>query len=282
MPRKPPARRSPASHDKPPSRSRWEGKAKPDWLSRALARAGVLPQPEAEEAIREGRVTVNGRQVRQPLAPVPEGAVLRVDGIEVQREPETRVLAFNKPADLLTSTVGQHRTNTVYDVLLPQLPDDLARYTWHAIGRLDRGTTGLLLFTNDEKLVAHATSPETHLPKRYVATVQGTADEEKVEPLRKGVTLEDGPTRPAKVHVRDAHTVEVTVTEGRHHQVKRMLGAVGLPVRALHREAVGGVELDVPESGFRLLTPEEVAQGLRYTGRHTASEQATSSSEHEA
>ena len=174
----------------------------------------------------------------------------------VAREVETRVLAFHKPADLLTSTVSQHRTGTVYEVLLPQLSDELSRYTWHAIGRLDRGTTGLLLFTNDEKLVAHATSPETHLPKRYVATVQGTADEEKVEPLRRGVMLEDGPTRPAKVKLRDAHTVEVTVTEGRHHQVKRMLGAVGLPARALHREAVGSVELDVAEGTFRELPPE--------------------------
>lgn len=265
MPRKSPTRRSQPSQDKPPSRSRWEGKAKPDWLSRALARAGAFPLAEAENAIRAGRVTINGRTVRQPLAPVPEGAVLRVDGAEIQREVQTRVLAFHKPADLLTSTVGQHRTNTVYDVLLPQLPDELGRYTWHAIGRLDRGTTGLLLFTNDEKLVAHATSPDSHLPKRYVATVQGTADESKVEPLRHGVMLEDGPTRPAKVKLRDEHTVEVIVTEGRNHQVKRMLGAVGLPVRALHREAVGGVELDVPESGFRLLTPEEVTKGLRYT-----------------
>ncbi len=264
MARKPPPRRPSASQNKPPSRSRWEGKAKPDWLSRALARAGVLPLPEAEEAIRAGRVTINGRVANQPLAPVPEGAVLRVDGMEVQREVETRVLAFHKPADLLTSTVSQHKTGTVYEVLLPQLPDELSRYTWHAIGRLDRGTTGLLLFTNDEKLVAHATSPETHLPKRYVATVQGTADEEKVEPLRRGVTLDDGPARPAKVKIRDAHTVEISITEGRHHLVKRMLGAVGLPARALHREAVGGVQLDIPEGTFRELTPEEISEGLRY------------------
>lgn len=267
MARKPPPRKHSAPPPKPPSRGRWEGKAKPDWLSRALARAGAFPLAEAEAAIRAGRVTLNGRVVNHPLAPVPEGAIIRVDGAELTREVETRVLAFHKPADLLTSTVSQHRTGTVYEVLLPQLPDELSRYTWHAIGRLDRGTTGLLLFTNDEKLVAHATSPETHLPKRYVATVQGTADEAKVEPLRRGVMLEDGPTRPAKVKLRDAHTVEVTVTEGRHHQVKRMLGAVGLPVRALHREAVGGVELDVAEGTFRPLTPEEISQGLHYSGR---------------
>ncbi|MDC0714673.1 pseudouridine synthase [Stigmatella sp. ncwal1] len=268
MPRKPPPRRAPALQDKTSRPARWEGKTKPDWLSRALARAGALPLKEAEDAIQEGRVTVNGRVVRQPLAPVPEGAVLRVDGTEVRREVETRVLAFHKPEDLLTSTVSQHRTGTVYEVLLPQLPGELARYTWHAVGRLDRGTTGLLLFTNDEQLVAHATSPETHLAKRYVATVQGTADEARVEPLRRGVQLEDGPTRPAQVQVRDAHTVEVIVTEGRNHQVKRMLGAVGLPVRALHREAIGGVVLDVPVGTFRLLTPEEVTEGLGYAGRH--------------
>ncbi len=266
MPRKsPPSRRPPPSPSKHTHPGRWEGKAKPDWLSRALARAGVLPQEEAEEAIQAGRVSVNGRVVKQPLAPVPPGASVRVDGLPVSLEAPTRVLLFHKPAELLTSTVGQHGVGTVYEVLLPQLPPELAGFTWHAVGRLDRGTTGLLLFTNDDKLVAHITSPETLLPKRYVATVFSEADEERVEPLRHGVKLEDGPARPAKVKVRDPHTVEVTVTEGRNHQVKRMLGAVGLPVRALHREAVGGVELDVPEGSFRLLTDAEVSEGLRYS-----------------
>jgi 23S rRNA pseudouridine2605 synthase/16S rRNA pseudouridine516 synthase len=268
MARKPPSQRPKAPQSKSPARHRWEGKAKPDWLSRALARAGAFPLSEAEEVIRAGRVTLDGHTVNHPLAPVPEGAVIRVDGAEIHREVETHVLAFHKPTDVLTSTARQHRKGTVYEVLLPQLPDKLARYTWHAIGRLDRGTTGLLLFTNDEKLVAHATSPETHLPKRYVATVQGHADDDKVEPLRKGVLLEDGPTRPAQVKVRDAQTVEVTVTEGRNHQVKRMLGAVGLPVRALHREAVGGVKLDVAEGAFRLLTGKEISEGLRYGAGH--------------
>ena len=266
MNRKPPARRSPPpSSNKHTHAGRWEGKAKPDWISRALARAGVLPQEEAEAAIKAGRVTMNGKVVKQPLAPVLAGAAVRVDGLPVSLEAPTRVLAFHKPAELLTSTVSQHRVGTVYEVLLPQLPPELAGFTWHAVGRLDRGTTGLLLFTNDDKLVTHATSPETHLTKRYVATVFSEADEEKVEPLRHGVKLEDGPARPAKVRLRDAHTVEVIVTEGRNHQVKRMLGAVGLPVRALHREAVGGVELDVPEGSFRLLSDTEVSEGLRYT-----------------
>lgn len=264
MPRPPSRRSSPPPSKRAPTTGRWVGKPKPDWLSRALARAGVLPQTEAEEAIQAGRVSVNGRVVKQPLAPVPPGASVRVDGLPVSLQAPTRVLAFHKPAELLTSTVGQHGVGTVYEVLLPQLPPELAGFTWHAVGRLDRGTTGLLLFTNDDKLVAHVTSPGSHLPKRYVATVFSEADEEKVEPLRRGMRLEDEPLRPAKVRLRDAHTVEVTVTEGRHHQVKRMLGEVGLPVRALHREAVGGVELDVPEGSFRPLTEQEVIEGLRY------------------
>jgi 23S rRNA pseudouridine2605 synthase/16S rRNA pseudouridine516 synthase len=266
MPRKPPPPRRPPSFNKAHHPGRWEGRTKPDWLSRALAKAGVLPLEEAEEAIQAGRVSLNGRVVTQPLAPVPEGAQVRVDGLPVSLALRTRVLAFHKPAELLTSTVGQHGVGTVYEVLLPQLPPELAGYTWHAVGRLDRGTTGLLLFTNDDRLVAHVTSPDSHLTKRYVATVQGSADDARVEPLRHGVSLEDGPTRPAQVRLRDAHTVEVTVTEGRNHQVKRMLGAVGLPVRALHREAVGGIALDnLPVGGFRLLSETEVAEGLGFT-----------------
>ncbi|QSQ16796.1 pseudouridine synthase [Myxococcus landrumensis] len=259
---------------KPPRHQRWEGKEKPDWLSRALARAGVFPQDEAEAAINAGRVSINGRVAKMALAPVPPGATVRVDGRVIELSaPTTRVLAFHKPAGVLSSTARQHRTGTVFEVLLPQLPADLAGYTWHAVGRLDVDSTGLLLFTNDDKLVAHATSPDTRLPKRYVATVFSIADDARVEPLRKGMTLDDGPARPAQVRVRDEHTVEVTLTEGRHHQVKRMLGAVGLPVRALHREAVGSIELlGIPEGTFRLLTDDEVREGLRYEGRAPTAE----------
>ncbi len=230
-----------------------------------------MPLEEADEAIRAGRVTVGGRVVRQPLAPVAPDAVVRVEGQRVSVSPVTRVLAFHKPAGCVTSTVdAEERQPTVFELLVPSLPSELARYSWHAVGRLDRNTTGLLLFTNDERFVAHATAPETKLPRRYVARVQGQATEEKVEPLRHGIRLDDGPARPARAKLRAPDVVELTITEGRHHQVKRMLGAVGLPVLALHREAIGRVVLDVPEGGWRVLGDSEVSEGLGYTPRQGA------------
>lgn len=219
---------------------------------------------EAEVAIRDGRVRLRGKVQRQPLAPVRPGDEVRIDGTAVSLEAPVLALQLHKPAGTVTTRRAQHGERTVFDVLLPALPEALARYEWHAAGRLDRNTTGLLVFTNDERLVAHLTKPGHHLPKRYVADVQGTADEARVEPLRRGVALDDGPARPAKVRLLGPSTVELTLTEGRHHQVKRMLAAVKLPVRALRREAVGGVSLDVPAGGWRALSESEIRDGLGF------------------
>ena len=110
----------------------------------------------------------------------------------------------------------------------------------------------------------HLTSPATHLPKRYIATVQGQLTEARLEPLRHGIELDDGMTRPADVQIRGAGLVELTLTEGKNHQVKRMLSAVGLPVTALHREAVGSLTLNVEVGAWRELTPQEIKEGLRF------------------
>lgn len=237
---------------------------KPDWIARALSRAGVLSPDEAERAIAAGRVTLGGRPVRDPLTLWRPADEVRLDGRRLSLEAPTHVLAFHKPAGCVVSTRDETGRPTVFDLLRAALSPDLARFAWHAVGRLDRDTTGLLLFSNDERLVAHGTLPETHLPKRYLARVQGTPTDEKLEPLRRGVTLDDGPTRPAQARLRGEREVELTITEGRNHQVKRMLAAVGLPVKALHREAVGALRLDVPEGRYRLLEAREVAEGLGF------------------
>ncbi len=240
--------------------------ARTDWLARALARAGVMPQAHAEAAIREGRVRLSGRVTREPLTLVKPDDRVEVDGRPVSLVAPTIVLAFHKPPGTVVSKRDPEGRQTVFDLLLASLPEDLRGYGWHAVGRLDRDTTGLLLFTNDERFVAFATLPKTHLPKRYVAEVGADVDEAKLAPLTRGVELRDGATRPAQVRIRAPRAVEITLTEGRHHQVKRMLGAVKLPVTKLHRESIGSVVVDVPEGAWRKLSDEEV-RALGYLPR---------------
>jgi 23S rRNA pseudouridine2605 synthase/16S rRNA pseudouridine516 synthase len=187
-----------------------------------------------------------------------------VDGQVRSLEAPLRVLMFHKPAGVIVAGKDPEGVGTVFERLRSVLPAELQGFEWYAIGRLDRDTTGLLLFTNDERVVQHGTSPEKNLPKRYVADVAGRPSEEALSRLREGLVLEDGPTRPAGARLLAPGRVELVLTEGRHHQVKRMLAAVGHPVQALHREAVGSVVLDVPVGAWRRLSDTEVAEGLGF------------------
>jgi pseudouridine synthase len=237
------------------------------WLARALARAGVLPLADAEAAIRAGRVEVDGATAREPFAPVRPGARVRLDGQPASLAFRTRVLAFHKPRGLVCAGRDAHGEGTVFEALGRILPPSLRGFGWHAVGRLDRDTTGLLLFTNDEAFVAHATSPDTHLPKRYLAEVGADVTEAGLARLRAGLTLDDGPTRPAAAEARGPRAVALTLTEGRWHQVKRMLEKVGLPTLALHREAIGALGCDLPPGAVRALEDAEVAGLLGFTPR---------------
>lgn len=249
------------------ARARGSG-APGDWLSRALARAGVLPLHEAEQAIRAGRVCLDGREEKSPLAPVLPASRASLDGRDVPLAWRTRVLEFHKPAGLVSHGSDPRGLGTVFAGLRAVLPPGLQGFGWHAVGRLDRDTTGLLLFTNDEKFAAHATAPATHLPKRYVARVGAQPTEAQLERLRAGVLLGDGTSSlPARARVRDDDGLELVLTEGRHHQVKQMLNAVGLSTLSLHREAVGDLELSVSPGGWRALGDDEVRTRLRFEPR---------------
>jgi 23S rRNA pseudouridine2605 synthase/16S rRNA pseudouridine516 synthase len=237
--------------------------SRPDTLARALARAGLLPFGIAEEAIAAGRVSVNGRKGTALMA-LPKDAVVKLDGLKVSLAWGTRVLALHKPPGVVTSTEGTHGASTVFQVLLPQLPAGLSGYGWHAVGRLDKDTTGLLLFSNDERFVEHATQPEHHLARRYVAKVSGKVNDEKLQRLQQPMRLDDGLTKPAQARLRANGTLELTLTEGRNHQVKRMLSQVGLPTLSLHRDALGALVLDVEEGQYRELTAREVREDLGF------------------
>ncbi len=235
------------------------------WLSRALSRAGVLPMQEAEAAISAGRVRVNGRILIEPYAPIQQSDRIELDLTRVRLAFRTRALMFHKPAGVLSHGSDRDGSPTVFEKLQSQLSAQLQGFGWHGIGRLDRNTTGLFLFTNDDRLVAHVTSPATHLEKRYFETVGGAITEAKLDALRRGVRIDDGRmTGPARAQERSSNQIELCLTEGRYHQVKRMLNAVGLATLALHREAIGKVVLDVELNRYRELSPTEISSRLSF------------------
>lgn len=248
------------------ARSRGSG-ARGDWLARALARAGAGTQKEVEQLISDGRVKVGGRVVRELFYALAPDAVVEVDGRALDVAPKTRVLMFHKPRGVVTSANDQDGAGTVFDVLLAALPEALHRFGWHAVGRLDRDTTGLLLFTTDERFVEHATSPKAHLPKRYLAEVAADVTPKALAALEAGVPLTDGPTLPARAAARGRRALALTLTEGRHHQVKRMLSKVKLPVLTLHRECIGTLELDVDVGAVRVVSDEELRTKLSFEPR---------------
>jgi 23S rRNA pseudouridine2605 synthase len=226
-------------------------------LDRFMSRAGACSRSQARAAIAAGRVRVGGRVVRDPEVWVdPVRDAVHLDG-EPLRARAKEVWALHKPVGYVTSAADEHDRDTVYALLPPDT-------TWLApIGRLDRDSSGLLLFTNDSDLAHGIISPESKLPKTYVVRCKGDVDDDSIARLRAGVELHDGPTAPALVERIGADarttTLRITLTEGRNRQIRRMVMAVGSRVRALHRVQIGPLELgDQPEGTCRRLSPAEV------------------------
>ena len=187
-----------------------------------------------------------------------------------------RVLAFHKAKGLVTTHADEHGRETVYDRLKKQLPPHLARIHWHAVGRLDKDTTGLLLFTDDGAFVHHATQPSTGLTKTYRALAKGLLSGADLEPLRAGVELTGGLGRsgPAEVrlleHLVATTWISLTIHEGKNREVRRMLLAIGSQAIRLERIRVGTLELgDLPVDGWRLVTPEEISFKLGYAAQNS-------------
>jgi 23S rRNA pseudouridine2605 synthase len=226
-------------------------------LNAYLARAGVASRRGAEELIRSGRVRVNGEVAG--LATFVEGVDrVEVDGSLVAPEPLTYVL-LHKPAGVVTTARDPQGRPTVVGLVGHErrvVP----------VGRLDADTTGALLLTNDGPLGHRLMHPRYEVDKVYEAEVEGEPDEDTLARLRKGVELEEGLTAPAEAALVGPSLVQLTIHEGRKHQVKRMLEAVGHPVLRLHRKGYAGLTLDGLEPGeWRELRPDEVKR-LRAPG----------------
>jgi 23S rRNA pseudouridine2605 synthase len=212
--------------------------------------------------IEAGRVRVDGKVAGSPALRVdPRRATIVLDGRRVKEtEVERLVLAYHKPRGLITSRSDPGGRPTIYDALL-----DLPGWVF-PVGRLDKDTSGLLILTNDHQLGHRLTDPEAHVAKRYHVRVRGVPSAEALAALREGVSIGDPePTRPARVKPLGAPReggswLEITLTEGRNRQIRRMCAAVGHDVLDLVRVAIGGLELaDLPPAGWRRLGAREVA-----------------------
>jgi 23S rRNA pseudouridine2605 synthase len=226
-------------------------------LNAWLARAGVASRRGADELIKAGRVAVNG-EPGQLNTFVGARDRVELDGRPLHRQQLAYVL-LNKPAGVVTTARDPGGRPTVVELVQHR-----ARVV--PVGRLDADTTGALLLTNDGELAHRLAHPRYEVEKVYVADVEGDPSSETLARLADGIDLDDGRTAPARARRLGRGRVELVLHEGRKHQVKRMLAAVGHPVSRLHRSRYGSLSLDGLEPGeWRELAREEV-DALRAQG----------------
>ena len=223
-------------------------------LAKYLAHAGAASRRSAEALIAAGRVTVEGQIVTDPAREVAEDSRVSLDGRPLGG-PEPRVLyALNKPAGVVSSARDTHGRPTVLD-LVPARGLRL-----YPVGRLDIDSSGLILLTNDGELANRLTHPRFQVPKTYRAKLGGgPVGKDALKALRAGVELDDGLTAPARVRRVSAGEIELTISEGRNRQVRRMCRAVGHPVLELVRTGFGSLSLgDLQSGAHRRLRKAEV------------------------
>lgn len=224
-------------------------------LDKYIADAGSATRSEARALIKSGRVTVDGVTVTAPEYRLDaESASVCLDGRELQ--PQGFVyLMMNKPTGVLCATEDRSQ-RTVIDLLTPELR---SRGVF-PVGRLDKDTTGLLLLTNDGDFAHRVISPKSKVVKRYLAETDGCPDESDVLAFKEGITLSDGTQcLPAGLELLGGSSCIVSITEGKYHQVKRMLASRGKPVVRLKRLSIGGLFLEdaLCESEYRRINPSE-------------------------
>ena len=222
-------------------------------LDKFLCDCAVGTRSQVKNILKAGRVTVDGRVEKDNGRKIdPTTQIVCVDG-ETLTQRGTVVLMLNKPAGYVTATVDA-KDATVMELLPPQYRD------LRPVGRLDKATEGLLLFTDDGDLLHRLISPKKEVPKVYYAQHVGVATETDVQAFSEGLTLGDGTQcLPAKLTPLGPGESLVTVCEGKYHQVRRMMASRGLPVDYLERRQEGPLVLgDLPRGQYRLLTEEEI------------------------
>lgn len=238
-------------------------------IDKIFSNLGILSRTECSKAVKCGDILVNGIRSTDPGFKVdPDVDVISYKGNVI----DSRTFVYymlNKPADCITANEDKY-SKTVFDYI------DDTRTDLSAVGRLDKDTTGILLITNDGDLNHRLLSPKYHVPKTYIAHIDGRLLPNDIELLEKGLDIGDEkPTMPASCRVLSENedgtsNVELVITEGRFHQVKRMFETVGKPVITLHREKFGPLELDknLMPGEYREVTAEELEKLNIDTGKN--------------
>lgn len=236
------------------------GQDKKERLQKILATHNVASRRAAEQMIIDGRVMLNGRLALLGDKADPAVDEILLDGKPLGAKAKHRYLLLYKPAGYITSVVDPRGRRTVMDLVKDKLPKGERLYP---VGRLDYGTGGLLLLTNDGDLANGLLHPAGEINKTYECAVKGTVTAAKIKQLCEGVKLADGMTAPAKArHFKRGHdnVIEITIHEGRNRQVRRMMQAVDLQVVWLKRTAFAGLDLQGLKTGeSRELTKRELA-----------------------
>lgn len=226
-------------------------------LQKVIAQSGFCSRRKAEEYIKNGKVKVNGIVCDTLGTKVSGGDIIEVNGKPISSREDYVYYIINKPKGCICTVKDQFNRKTVLDYL----PDDKRIFP---VGRLDYDTSGILLVTNDGNFSNLMTHPRYHLPKTYQVNVQGILSDDDVKALRKGLVTKEDSYQPAKVlvrqkdYTRDRTLLDLTIQEGKNHQVKKMMEALGHEVRKLHRKKFGFLTADDMRAGeYRKLKPYE-------------------------
>ena len=226
-------------------------------LDKFLCDSGVGTRSQVKAILKSGRVTVDGKSEKDNSRKIdPQTQIICLDGEQLGGKRQI-VVMLNKPAGFVTAT-----EDPVEKTVMELLPESMKHWDLKPVGRLDKATEGLLLFTNDGDLLHRLISPKKEVPKIYYAKHEGTATGEDVEAFASGLTLRDGTLcLPAKLEPLGPGESLVTVCEGKYHQVRRMMASRGMTVLYLERRKEGNLTLgDLPRGQVRELTEAEIAQ----------------------
>lgn len=226
-------------------------------INKFIASFSQYSRRKADELIKSGQVFLNGEKVTQLGIEInPKGDQIKIGGEVLQQSTEKIYLVLNKPQNYVTTRSDEHGRATVME-LVPKIKN------LKPIGRLDRETEGLLLFSNDGDFINLITHPSFSCEKEYYAKINGQLSPEEKTELEKGITIDNKKTSPAKIHIikssdHETH-LKIAIREGRNRQIRKMFASIHHPVKYLERIRIGAVTIkSLPKGGFRHLTSREI------------------------